>query len=366
MFSLPGSNGSGGWLVGSLLLLAGVLVPLFVITSKLVLYQDRIEQSSAFGQRELYRRDIDGFRKRVVKNSTLIDLIARHSAQKKMTVIKRYAEDPQFVVWLSDIRNLDEIDELAAKKVIEQDIELGATPEERTETLKKWRRILNIAGYSYIAASVGLFFLPVKPFWLTVFLLSGPWICVALLAKSRHFTLIELDKVSLLRKLNLQPLMIFSSVSFYMVLLGIRPEIATFPLHWQKPFVLALLGGLLMLVVVISFSRGAKLTWVGVFGVLPSLIVYAGGSSILLNTELDHKDAASYRLVVVNKYMTTGKGAANYLVVGTTDETYRGDTSFKVARSIYDTTPKGAIVCVTIHPGALYMPWESLVACDAH
>src|SRR5450830_1523436 len=43
MFSLPGSNGSGGWLVGSLLLLAGVLVPLFVITSKLVLYQDRIE-----------------------------------------------------------------------------------------------------------------------------------------------------------------------------------------------------------------------------------------------------------------------------------------------------------------------------------
>ena len=364
MLTLLRHDGGVGLIVGLAILILGVVLPLLSITSRLELYHDRIAQSSAFGQRELYRHDIDGYRRRIVKNATMIDVMPLHQSQKKITVSKPFSTDPQFISWLMDLRNLDEIDERLAQQEIAHDVDLGATPEERMLTLKNWRRTLNVVGYGFIALSIGMFFLPVPSSVLILFLLSGPWLCIGLLAKSRHFTLIELDKVNLLRKLNLQPLMMFSSVSFYMLLLGIRPGLATFPLHWQKPLIMGLTGGLSMLFLVICLSRGAKLTWTGIFGIFPSLVIYAGGAVILLNTTLDHHEATRYELVVVGKHMTTGKGAANYLDVRSRDETYRGDTSFKVSRSAYDATPIGNSVCASIHPGAFYMPWENLVPCD--
>jgi len=135
--------------------------------------------------------------------------------------------------------------------------------------------MLNVATYGYFAVVILLFFLSVPKHILIICLAAGPLICIGLLAYSRHFTIIELDKVSLLRKLNLQPLLMFSSVAFYPVLLGVRPGLASFPLHWQKPLVLALAGGILLTLLVINFSRGAKLTWAGIFAILPPLVVYA-------------------------------------------------------------------------------------------
>ena len=349
---------------GLVFLVIGLLVPMITLTTKLVLYQDKIEQSSLFGSRELYRHDIEGYRRRIVKNATMIDLVPNRTELKKITVTRQHADDAQFVDWISKIRNLDEIDEIAATKEIEQDVSLGATPEERSAKIKSWRKMLNVATYTYFALTIVLFFVPVHKSVLIIGLLSGPWICIALLANSRHFTIIELDKLSLLRKLNLQPLLMFSSVSFYMLLLGVRPGMAMFPIHWQKPLVLALIGGFLMTLLTISLSRGAKLTWTGIFAILPPLVVYAGGAGVLLNAELDHKESSSYHLTVVGKHLTTGKGAANYLDVIIPDGDYRGDTTFKVSREVYNNTNAGDQVCAKIHPGAFLMPWENLVPCQ--
>jgi len=351
---------------GLVFLFVGLLLPITVLSTKLVLYENKIEQASLFSRRELSRHEIEGYRRRIVKNATMIDLLPHRQEQKKITVSRQHADDAQFIEWLSGLCNLDEIDELAAAKEIEQDASLGATPEERSARIKSWRKMLNAVTYGYFACIILLFFLPVPKRILIICLVAGPLICIGLLAYSRHFTIIELDKVSLLRKLNLQPLLMFSSIAFYPVLLGIRPGLATFPLHWQKPLVLAFVGGILMTLLVINFSRGAKLTWAGIFAILPPLVVYAGGLSVLLNAELDHKESSSYHLTVVGKHMTTGKGAANYLDVSSSDAEYRGETSFKVSRELYNSTHQGDSICAKIHPGAFSMPWENLVPCESN
>ncbi|MFZ6862628.1 hypothetical protein ACO0K7_08340 [Undibacterium sp. Ji67W] len=351
---------------GLFFLLLGLLLPIFVLSTKLVLYEDKIEQANLFSSRALYRHEILGYRRRIVKNATMIDLLPHRPEQKKITVSRLYVDDAQFIEWLNGLCNLDEIDELAAAKEIEQDVSLGATPEERSARIKSWRKMLNVATYGYFAVVILLFFLPVPKHILIICLMADPLICIGLLAYSRYFTIIEVDKASLLRKLNLQPLLMFSSVAFYPVLLGVRPGLASFPLHWQKPLVLALTGGILLTLLVINFSRGAKITLAGIFAILPPLVVYAGGVSVLLNAELDHKESASYRLTVIGKYMTTGKGAANYLDVSSSDAEYRGDTSFKVSRELYNSMQQGDHICAKIHPGAFSMAWENVVPCESN
>ena len=349
---------------GLLFLVIGVLLPIIVLTSKLVLFEDKIKQSNLFTSRELSLHELQGYRRRVVKNATMIDLLPLRPEQKKITVTRQFAEDAQFVNWLQSIPNLDQIDELVVAQEIESDPSLGATPAERSARIKRWRRRLTIAIYVYLAMSIGIFFTPIQRSIVVAYLLSGPWICIGLLAYSKHFTLIELDKASLLKKLNLQPLLMFSAASFCVLLIGIRPGILVFPIDWQKPLLMALMGSFLMTLLVLRLSRGAKLTWTGLFAIVPPFVVYVGGALILINTEFDARASMTYRLTVVGKHLTTGRPVVNYLEVSSPRADYRGESAFKVSAEMYGKTHIGEHVCASIHPGALSMPWGNLVPCS--
>jgi len=54
-----------------------------VLSTKLVLYEDKIEQTNLFGSRELYQHEIKGYRRRIVKNATMIDLLPHRPEQKR-------------------------------------------------------------------------------------------------------------------------------------------------------------------------------------------------------------------------------------------------------------------------------------------
>lgn len=350
--------------LSGLTVVMGILIPAISLTAKVTLYPDRIEQSGLFGSNELRRQDIQGYRSRKVKSTTYIDLVPANDQSKKISVTNAYAKDGTFSAWLKDLRNLDEEDQKSVDLEIAQDESLGATPEERKARVASLRKTANFITYACMAVVIAISIYP-HPAWLAAAILFlAPWLAIAMVAWSgNNFTIVELDRTTLLRKGGLFQLLIFPIIGFYMIFINPNNGMPRFPLDWQQLLLPSIIGGIAMVAIVLMVSRGAKLKPAILLAILPSLIIYSGGSLVMANDLLDHMDARKYTLAVISKHRTTGKGAASYFGVTSSDNLYDGDTSIKVSNDIYNQTKLGDTICAQIHPGALGMKWETVDRC---
>ena len=361
-----GNANIGPFVMAGIIALTGVFLAISSWASKVTLYQDRIEQSVMFTRKVLPRIGILGYRIRVVKNSKLLELVPANSQFKAMTMTKSYADDPLFKTWLQGLSNLDEEDQKAVDQEIINDVSLGTTPEERLAKVASLRRITTFLSFGIIPVVIGLSIFP-NPLWLAVAIpILCPWIAIALVVLwGENFTIISLDKKTMLRKGNLLTLISTPSMAFIIILLNPRGGMPNFPLNWHPLLIPSIVGGLLMVGVILLVSQGEKTKLPTLIGVLLfPMTVYAGGTLFLANGLLDHKPPSSYTLIVMNKHYTTGKGAADYLDVMSSDDRYDGNTTIKVDSSLYSTTDINGTVCAQIHPGALGMKWETVGHCQ--
>ena len=352
------------YLPSAFLVGTGVLMAAVVLAAKVTLYQDYVIQSSLFATIKLYRQDIRGYRSRAVKNATYVDLLPVNDQLKKISVAQAYIKDPVFGVWLQKIPNLDEEVQRAVYLEIEQDESLGRTPEERRAKVQLLRKVGNYVTYGYMAAAVGIGIYP-HPLWLAVLIpIIGPWIAIGMVSVSgRNFTMLDTDKAVLLRKGNLIQLLVFPALSFYLMFKIEGNGVPSLPMDWQTLLIVSVIGGLAMGALVWSVSSGAKMAMPKMLGMLIPLAGYVGGAVTMANGIFDHMEAKSYTLIVLKKYRTTGKGAANYLTVSSPDPSYRGATSIRVPYNIYNASSVNSVVCAQIHPGALGLQWESIGLC---
>jgi hypothetical protein len=347
-----------------LMVVMGILLPVISLTAKVTLYPDRIEQSGLFGSNELRRQEIQGYRSRKVKSTTYIDLLPANDQLKKISVTNTYAKDGAFSAWLRDLRNLDEEDQRTVDLEIAKDESLGATPEERRARVASLRKTGNFITYACLAMVIAISIYP-HPAWLAAaILILAPWLAIAMVTWSgNNFTIVELDKTTLLRKGSLFQLLIFPIFGFYMIFINPNNGMPRFPLDWQQLLLPSIIGGIAMVAIVLMVSRGAKLKPAILLAILPSLIVYSGGTFVMANGLFDHADARKYTLAVISKHRTTGKGAASYFGVTSRDNLYDGDKLIKVPNNIYNQMKIGDTICAQIHPGALGMKWESVDGC---
>lgn len=358
---------------------AGLLIVLLIMflinwaiwSYRIVLEQHQIAQHSVFAKRFLLRNDISGYRRHVIQNRVgskiSVELLPQTGSSKPWLIPDRIAKDVTFRAWLDGIPNADSEAEQTMRLSIEQDTRLGSTPEERLAQVARQLRLGRIAGYGYLAAAivVGIYPHPTA----LVFLIPalGPWLAILLLQlRGQDVTILESGSAIAMRKVNLMPLLstpIFSYALYFRIHPGDLPGL---PLHILPLVTLALAGGALLTTLIWLVSRKPPLTQATLATVFVALSLNSGGLAALSNGLFDTATAQDYRLQVIRQYQTHGRGASNHLVVSSADSGYNGSRDFTVPYDLYRDTPAGQFICASIHPGALLMPWESVMPCPTH
>ena len=81
------------------------------------------------------------------------------------------------------------------------------------------------------------------------------------------------------------------------------------------------------------------------------------GAPPLVNRRFDHSQGQVFQAVVEGRRITSGKGGLHYnLQIGPWGPRTAPST-VPVSQAVYDATRPGDTACVTLHPGALLMPW---------
>lgn len=366
LMAMAGRNGQPPALMGLMLALIGLGVALYLWRSKIILSSERIAMKGLFYNRAMAVKEIAGYRTRVVKGSTYIDLIPLHEGAKRITFPRNYTKDEHLTRWLAALPNLDETERREVEAEIEQDAALGATPEARKRRVARSRKIAaGLTGASFAGAMYAVIY--PHPLWLALALLAaGPVLAILLVLVARKdYSIIEMDKKALLKKGGLSAL--------FVVPAGVCLMILTDPLNSLAPGVRlgpgsfltwSLAGALAVTLLVAMTSEAPARNKKGLLVVFVAMIANTWAALAIANELLDNAQADTYRLQVVDKHKNSGKHTSYWLNVrNVSGEPYDGETSVKVGYAVYGRLEPGDVVCGRIHPGALGMRWESFGEC---
>jgi hypothetical protein len=90
---------------------------------------------------------------------------------------------------------------------------------------------------------------------------------------------------------------------------------------------------------------------------------YGYGAAVFADTRFDHNLPQIYPAQVQRQYMSHRGGSTRHLVLGPWGP-MTGTTDIAVSLSAYDALIPGQTACVTLHPGALRMPWYRAGVCS--
>ena len=333
--------------VASAVLLIGGGIGIWVtLTTVATLWTDRLELRSGYGYRVISFAGIAGVRRETRRRNRLMVEFADGGTVK----IPPYFEtDPDGQRWLSTIADLDDRDYEQNLDELENDPALGATPDERRETLGKIRvaaRIANVVG-----VAVGL--------WVWVVATPYAWAIAAamlvppaafLLDRSYHsaFSLGDTKNDPRPSLLNAYLLPVFGLLMRALndVSMLDRPRVIamacaaaaalTALLAWRDPRV----RGSLVAIAMIALLTAA----------------YSYGAIVHLDTLLDPSQGTVYPVTVLGKHYTGGKHERYDL-----DVTAWGPSlsprQLDVPRQFYDEVQSGDRLCVRLHPGWLQIRW---------
>ncbi len=108
---------------------------LLALRSRVILDGTRIEVRTPFGEKTADASEVEGYRDISTRNGSFWRLQLKDG--RGSLVIQKWFDSPDLRAWMQQITDLDERDRKAILDQIEQNPELGATPEERLSALKQ-------------------------------------------------------------------------------------------------------------------------------------------------------------------------------------------------------------------------------------
>ena len=97
------------------------------------------------------------------------------------------------------------------------------------------------------------------------------------------------------------------------------------------------------------------------------LVLYGAGCGVgapaLVNRRFDRSPGQIYQAVVEARRVTGGRGGPSYSLKLGPWGPRAGSSYVPVTRAVYDATQPGDTTCVSLHPGALRMPWYLAIHC---
>jgi hypothetical protein len=98
-------------------------------------------------------------------------------------------------------------------------------------------------------------------------------------------------------------------------------------------------------------------------------VVFGAGygfcGTVFADRRLDHDPTQNFPVVVQRQYLSYGKNSTTPHLVLAPWGPATGETDVAVTRAAYQALTPGQTACVTLHPGALNMPWFEAGLCSA-
>lgn len=349
---LPNAGAAG--LVGIGPAAVGMYLLVMALRSRLTIEGTRIEMRGVFREKSADRSEVEGFRTINTRNGTYWRLELKQG-RGHINIMQWFGSD-ELNAWFQPVIDLDEQDSTEVLTEIEQNPELGATPEDRLAALKRaktWN--LGLSAIAVIAAVVA-------------FAGAAQWQLPAA-------GVLALTPLAVLYQLNREPLLFALgktrrdprtdlSIALFIAVFGLFLVIVQTQFVSKIPMLpamavaaLAFIGGFYML------GRKGPLTR-GFHGVVLMCAFFFGmGLIAACDTLLDHAKPAPYTAQVVAKHTSSGRSTTYYLDFGAWGP-FKGANTVSVPNSVYQAAEPGDTVCFEVYPGALRAAWFERVACD--
>jgi hypothetical protein len=324
------------------------------LRSRLVIDGTRIEVYGAIRQNSADLSEIEGFRILSTRNGKFWKIYLKQG--RGSFLIPQWVDCAEFQAWLKQVTDLDEQARKQVLTEIEQNQDLGATPEDRLARLAGAKKVNIGAAVVAIAAALGFGF-------------------GAGAVRSTSALVLALIPAGLIYLVHSAPLLygLFTpkrdpraNLGLAFLVCGIGLIFGNHGVHFvETPRMLeyAALTALLCCAGIYSAVRKNPQFWSLVLGVLFLAGPYAWGVAAAADTVPDKSVGTGYAAQVVSKHVTSGRSTSYYLDLSPWGPE-QGKNDVSVSSSIYHKTSIGEQVCLQLHPGLLHVQWYTLVACE--
>ena len=331
----------------------GAYLMALALRSRVVVDGSRIEVRTPFGEKTADASEVEGYRDISTRNGSFWRLQLKEG--RGAITIQKWFDSPELRTWLQQITDLDERDRKAILDEIEQNQELGATPEERLSALKQ-ARLWNV-GLTMVAIAAAVFRLfPANPFFL---------ISAVLLALTPPVMLYLLHRSPLLFVLGKPKRDPRTDFTFAFIAAGIGLVFGTIGVHFVSLSTLfsaillvslAACAGFLLVSRNTSGARGAWIVMVMLSG------SYGYGLITSADTLPDHAKPERYSASIVGKHTASGRSTTYYLDLAPWGP-LPDENKLSVSKRLYDAAGVGDLTCLELHQGYLHAPWYRQVEC---
>jgi hypothetical protein len=332
----------------------GVYLVALAVRSKLIIDGNQVEVHYAFRERSADLSEIEGFRTVSTRNGSYWILQLKGNLGK-ITISKSFKEDDDLRAWFQQMTDLDERDRGVLLQKIQQDQELGATPEDRLAALKRAKQWNIVLSGAAIAAAIG-FFLGDQtlrvPFAAVLALV--PAVLVYLVSKQNLlYALFKPKKdprtdVGIGLMISGFGLLLVNQNSQFVSMLPILPYIV-----------------LIVLVCLVSLAgtiRGNPRFWGSMIGVVFFCGLYGFGVVACWDKMLDKSKPETYAVSVTGKHISSGSRSTTYYLELEPWGPETSQNNLDVSRGVYESIETGDSVSLELRSGALHAAWYRLVS----
>jgi len=334
----------------------GAYVLVYTFKSKIILYADRIEWQGIKSFRSLRRDDIAGWRIIRTQYMSTLEVRPRSLGMKKLKVGLMLERDEVFDAWLAGLPNLDAREQAESLARVVEDQSVAATPEERSQKLAKAKKTATALAWAAGIAAVWGWLYPQPYETAMAILVVIPAIAVVLLATGKGLYQMEGRRHDARADLFL-PFIVPGAV------LALRSLWDFEFLKWTPILKMAIVASMILTILVVGADRGMRERRWAFLAFLFLCFFYAFGAMAQANALLDRSEGQVFRTLVLAKRISTGKSTAYYFMVEPWGPR-REPNEVSVSRVLYQTTPVGQNVCVSLWKGALGAPWFVVRTCQ--
>ena len=355
---------SGGQLSpsGPLLISAGcaatsLYMALVAFRSRLVFDGARVRVQGALRTRDFDLDQVDGYRTFRSRYQSFQVICVKDRTWN--VPLMKYAGDEALQGWLAGLTDLDQRDRNQLLEKIDQDQELGATPEERRGALRRAKHINMVACIVNGAAAAAFALGPAEYRMATMLTLAVAPVAAAYMLY-RQPLLYGLLKSKGDPRGDVSPILIISAFG---LLLG-ESRVNFISVGLLYPFIV--LGILASLAMFYPAARKNPRLAGTLVGLVFLSVFYGWGLAASADTAADPSTPQTYSAQVLGGHVTRGSRSSSYYLKLEPWGPYADATpEMKVSARMYYATRPGDLVCLALHEGALHAPWYEPVACQA-
>jgi hypothetical protein len=341
--------------VGAAVSAVGAYLVLSMATSKIVLRADAIEIYQLARARTLRRDQIRGWRMvPQPRRRGSPNLVFELRGGGRTAVPWVYQRDAAVAKWLNGLPDLDAEDRQESLREIAANAEIGATPEDRMQALRRAKALAVLVNGAAVAATLWSIVYP-QPHALVVAVLAGLPLAAAFLAvlSPGLFRLY-------VRRNDAHPNL---AVAFLLpgFALLMRAGMDCQVLEWSQAWwPLAVIG--LGIFVVALVADGSWRARPAAAAILLFAAIYGMGAGLELNALADRSHTDVFATHVVAKRVGVGRSRTYHLTLGPWGPRETED-SVSVMRPLYDKFQAGDTICVGLRQGGLGIQWYTVRGC---